>query len=138
MNDFNKITPLTACLLESVSDPDLPIAGLPPIYFVQGNSRCLLNLPSGPITRTSPAQWPAGSSSLTGRAALHAFASGLHLRGLRLRQGVRHLENLPGTRVPIRRSHPEMPEDANWQEVPTAEDLSRQQGPCRGRHSTPS
>ena len=45
MDDFSKLTPEQRALLEGVSDPDLPIAGLPPIYTVQLNSRCLLNLP---------------------------------------------------------------------------------------------
>ena len=45
MDDFSRLTPEQLALLQSVSDPDLPIAGLPSIYTVQNNSRVLLDLP---------------------------------------------------------------------------------------------
>lgn len=39
------ISPEELAFLQGVSDPDLPIAGLPPISLVQTNGRVLLDMP---------------------------------------------------------------------------------------------
>ena len=126
MDDLSKLTPEQLALLQSVSDPDLPIAGLPPIYIVQSNSRCLLNLPElGAANPHLPGAMPGGfvvpnregrlfmPSSPGFTFAVFAFSKEFAVFELS-DKGERFIE-----------SHPEMPADAKWQDGPDGKRICR-------------
>ena len=134
MDDFSKLTPEQRALLEGVSDPDLPIAGLPPIYTVQLNSRCLLNLPElGAANPYLPGAMAGGSvvPNQEGRVFMPSppgFTFGIFA----FTKEFAVFEIMPDKSVRFIESHPEMPEDAGWKDGPEGKRiLSRQQRPCR-------
>jgi hypothetical protein len=129
MDDLSKLTPEQLALLQGVSDPDLPIAGLPPIYIVQSNSRCLLNLPElGAANPHLPGAMAGGFvvPNREGRLfmpsppgftfAVFAFSKEFAVFELS-DKGERFIE-----------SHPEMPADAKWQDSPNGRICRDSQG----------
>jgi hypothetical protein len=111
------ISPEELAFLQDVSDPDLPIAGLPSIYTVQTNSRVLLDLPElGAANPYLPGAIAGGfvAPNREGRVfmpsppgfifAIFAFTKEFAIFEIMPDGSKRYIE-----------SHPEMPADAKWQ-----------------------
>ena len=135
MDDLSKLTPEQLAFLQGVSDPrsaDRRVAA--DLHRADATAASCSTCPSSaPPTRTSPARWPAGSSSRTGRAA----CSCPRLRASPSRSSPSPRSS-PSSRscadksLRFIESHPEMPEDAKLAGRSGRQtNLSRQQGPCR-------
>ena len=128
MNDLSKLTPHQRALLESVSDPDLPIAGLPPIYVVQLNSRCLLNLPElGALNPYLPGAM-AGGFVVPNREGRLFMPSppGFTFAVFAFTKEYAVFEILPDNKGErFIESHPEMPADAGWKDGPDGKRICR-------------
>ena len=121
MNDFTGLTPEQLALLQDVSDPDLPIAGLPPIYTVQLNSRRLLNLPElGAANPHVPGAMGGGFvvPNREGRIFMPS-PPGFTFAVFAFTKEFAIFEILPDNKgLRFIGSHPEMPEDAAWKDSP--------------------
>ena len=118
MDDLNGLTPEQLALLRDVSDPDLPIAGLPSIYIVQSNSRCLLNLPElGAANPHIPGAMAGGFvvPNREGRVFMPS-SPGFTFSVFAFTKEFAIFEILPNNNgLKYIESHPEMPKDAGWQ-----------------------
>jgi hypothetical protein len=121
MDDFSDLTPEQRALLEGVSNPDLPIAGLPPIYTVQSNSRCLLNLPELGAANPYVHGAMAGGfvvPNLEGRVFIPS-PPGFTFAIFAFSKEFAVFEILPDNKgLRFVESHPEMPEGAGWKDSP--------------------
>jgi hypothetical protein len=132
MDDFSELTPEQRALLEGVSDPDLPIAGLPPIYTVQTNSRILLDMPElGAANPHIPGAMAGGFvvPNQEGRLfmpsppgftfGIFAFTKEFAVFEIMSDKSFRYID-----------SHPEMPEDAGWKGGPDSKRICRDSKGC--------
>jgi hypothetical protein len=127
MDDFSKLTPEQLAFLQGVSDPDLPIAGLPPIYTVQLNSRVLLNLPElGAANPYLPGAMAGGFvvPSREGRLFMPS-PPGFTFAVFAFTKEFAIFEIMPDKSLRFIESHPEMPEDAGWKDGPEGKRICR-------------
>jgi hypothetical protein len=127
MDDFSKLTPEQRALLEGVSDPDLPIAGVPPIYTVQTNSRILLDMPElGAANPFMPGAM-AGGFVVPNREGRLFMPSppGFTFQAFAFTQEFAVFEIMPDKSLRFIESHPEMPKDASWKDGPEGKRICR-------------
>ena len=128
MDDLSKLTPEQLAMLRDVSDPDLPIAGLPSIYTVQTNSRVLIDMPElGAANPYIPGAM-AGGFVVPNREG-HVFMPnppGFVFSIFAFTKDFAIFEILPDNKgLRFIESHPEMPEGAGWKPGPEGKRICR-------------
>jgi hypothetical protein len=121
------ISPEELAFLQGVSDADVPIAGLPPISLVQTNGRVLLDLPELGAANPHVPGAMAGGFIVPNRDGRLFMPSppGFTFAVFAFTKEFAIFEIMPDKSLRYIESHPEMPEDAKWQDGPEGKRICR-------------